>query len=332
LPVGFVGVLVGIKVASQTSASFQKQAVPATFPAVAFQPFSFRDYVTALQAERICVDNGSSKLQISGIDFNGYNWQVPLVKCDRQVLRWFAGRVELCACVCANVLSFLAYSRLCTHAGQDAQPFCEYSILGVTGSDAGGLQRSADFKDWVYATYPEVTTTAMPFHNQFDFVRVFSGNSATEFKYALRQNSTNFNAPEDASRPSAKTTPDTAQLLSSYAKDDNDVCDIKNGGPTLGPLGQSCTGQYMYNGVLTVQRLLGDYVLNRTGASANGYSVAEDGVQYVHFPTPPYEKNGFYASLGSKLTRGYSYVVCATMTSLTHTFVSFLFQNSDPSS
>ena len=53
----------------------------------------------------------------------------------------------------------------------------------------------------------------------------------------------------------------------------------------------------MFNSVLTFQRLVGDYILNRTGAQANGYAVAEAGVQFVQFPTDPYSKSGFYKSI-----------------------------------
>lgn len=53
----------------------------------------------------------------------------------------------------------------------------------------------------------------------------------------------------------------------------------------------------MYNGVLTVQRLVGDFILNHTGAAADGYRVSESGVQFVQFPTEAYEQSGFYSAI-----------------------------------
>jgi hypothetical protein len=52
-----------------------------------------------------------------------------------------------------------------------------------------------------------------------------------------------------------------------------------------------------YNGVLTFTRLIGDYILDRSGAKSRGYYVSEGGVQYVQFPTKPYTENGFYATI-----------------------------------
>ena len=65
----------------------------------------------------------------------------------------------------------------------------------------------------------------------------------------------------------------------------------------MGRYQDSCTGQYMYNGALTTQRLIGDYILNKTGAAVDGYSVDEGGVQFVHFPTQSYEEQGFYSDI-----------------------------------
>lgn len=63
-----------------------------------------------------------------------------------------------------------------------------------------------------------------------------------------------------------------------------------------GPLSGSCTGAYVYNGVLTFQRLVGDFILSATGASAS-YPVAEAGVRFVQFPTPEFEDAGFFADI-----------------------------------
>ena len=54
-----------------------------------------------------------------------------------------------------------------------------------------------------------------------------------------------------------------------------------------------------YNGVLTFQRLVNDFILESSGASIAGYQVAEGGVQFVPFPTRQYVQSGFYGQLES---------------------------------
>jgi len=51
------------------------------------------------------------------------------------------------------------------------------------------------------------------------------------------------------------------------------------------------------NGVLTFQRLLGDFILSDSGAAAEGYTVSESGVAYASFPTFAYEESGFFGDL-----------------------------------
>jgi hypothetical protein len=66
---------------------------------------------------------------------------------------------------------------------------------------------------------------------------------------------------------------------------------------SLGPLEHSCTGQYLYNGVLTFQRLIHDFVFDASGAAAAGTRVAEAGVQFTSFPTKSYESSGFFDTI-----------------------------------
>jgi hypothetical protein len=305
LPVCFVAILVAIKNAAENGDSFESEIREATFPKASFTPFSFQDYVTAMKAEKVCInqtDNPSSDedFLISGILDNGKNWPVPFVKCD---------------------------SRKCDFAGQSASDFCEYAVIAVSPSgdgDTGGRERAEDFKEWLEATY---SVEIMPFSfnlvqlfdspDQMDnYVKagdygktgfpkigmgiVFEGNDDNKYIYSLRQNSTNFNAPEEEGRPATSTTPDPGKLFDDYAKNDFDVCRTEGGTPDLGRFDQSCTGQYMYNGVLTFQRLVGDFILNRTEAAERGYFVSEAGVQFTPFPTRPYEESGFYDALDSK--------------------------------
>ena len=275
------------------------EIVNATFPEVGIAPFTFTDYVTAMRAKRICINaTEPGKFDITGIENKGYNWLVPTVKCD---------------------------SRRCDFDGQDALPFCEFSILAVSGTDAGGMQRAAAFKEWVLTKYPAITDAEQRMPFKFEFVQLFNsssamndyvkrrsygtsgnpkismgvvweGNDVSKYSYQLRQNSTNYNAPEQEGRPGTQTTPATKTLVDSFARED-DVCAPLDGTATQGPFEFSCTGQYLYNGVLTYQRLVNDFILDASGAAAAGYPVAEAGVQFVPFPTRPYLKDGFFSTI-----------------------------------
>jgi hypothetical protein len=323
LPPLFAFFLVLIKNAVDNSESFRAEIVNATFPDYSLTPFSFTDYITAMRAKRICVYanststdvaipgfddyqynyDSSNLYDISGILDNGFNWQVPFVKCD---------------------------SRKCDFAGQDALPFCEFAILAVAGSDTGGQERAKAFAQWIYATYPVIAPNNPNYSLPFDFplVKLFNssediddyvklpnygrvdvpkiavgvvwqGNDLKAYNYSLRQNSTNFNAPEDDGRYAVQTTPPTGTWIDSYANQDNS-CKPLDGGALLGPFGLSCTGQYVYNGVLTIQRLVHDFIIDISGSSAAGFTVGEAAVQFTPFPSKAYKENGFYATIGGK--------------------------------
>jgi hypothetical protein len=90
---GFVGVLLGIKSAVEGTSNFMPETVAAFFPANedVFTPFTFDDYVTALQAKRVCegqsVTDPSTNIDyayfdITGMPMQAYSWQVPMIKCD----------------------------------------------------------------------------------------------------------------------------------------------------------------------------------------------------------------------------------------------------------
>jgi ATP-binding cassette subfamily A (ABC1) protein 3 len=307
LPVFFVGILVLIKWAVENSGeNTGTEVIPEFIPdgSRALTPLTFQDYVTAMQAKRVCQTSESffpgsgDGLSITGMPAEGFNWQVPFVKCD---------------------------VRFCDQDGQDASNFCEYAMVAVAGSsstDQGGAARASAFAAWMYERYPALRTS-MPF--LFDFVQVFDspeemdtyvrdtrygdsefpkigmgivfeGNAADSYSYWLRQNSTNFNNPKEEARPAVRTTPATDQFLAKFAKED-DVCVPEDGSPEQGPFQDSCTGQYVYNGVLTMQRLVNDFILADSGAEAQGIFVAEAGVQYVQFPARSFETTGFFGDI-----------------------------------
>jgi hypothetical protein len=283
LPVGFAAILLGIKVALDTGGSLEKVTVPALIQndTNAMIILSFSDYVTALLAQRVCVLAEDGTLEISGMPNRGADWQVPFVKCD---------------------------VRQCTAPGQEAYDFCEYQILAVAPSssgDVGGRERAEAFTAYVNERYPLLKdTNKTHFPGGYDFVQlfdsndaideyvtnpaygtsgsekiglavVFEGNDQDDFKYSLRVNSTNFNNPVDAAQPAAPTTPDTTVITASYANEDT-VCYTPEA-PPQGAFSESCTGLYIYNGLLTTQRLVHDWIL--TEATDGAVFVSEHGVR-----------------------------------------------------
>jgi hypothetical protein len=279
----------------------EQDVVEPSFPnnSMAFTPLAFADYVTALQAHRVCEGVGA----ITGMPNDQYDWQIPFVRCDSAKCR-------------DHML------------GQSALPFCEYQALAVAPSsatDVGGKIRSEEFRDYIHRFYPFVDPTinisrpfSFPFVKLFNssddidtyvesknygdlinpklaFAVVWDGNDVSNYKYTLRQNSTMYNVPIEESRPAALTTPPTTQLFDSYARND-ESCPMFPTGPFLGRRGQSCTGQYLYNGLIPIHQLVTDFVLDNSGAAANNVFVARNGVRFVPFPTQRYEEGGVYSN------------------------------------
>lgn len=310
LPVFFVSILLIVK-NSLSEEDLAAEKVPAFIPSETstFIPLTFQDYVTAMRAERVCVPDTftDAEFRISGIPSQGLNWMVPTVKCD---------------------------SRKCNSVGQDAVDFCEYFILGVAGSNEGGEARALDFEQYIYSRYPILdpdNNGTLPddidsgLRFDYDFVKIFSsqgemdnyvkssnygdagfpklamgvvfdGNETDRYVYSLRQNSTNFNSQEQGARPGASTTPPTSVQLESFAKTDGS-CPESDGEPSQGSLDGSCTGKYLYNGLIPFQRLVNDFILFDTGAAEAGYSVAEGGVRFTPFPSRAFEQSGFFSDI-----------------------------------
>ena len=269
LPPLCVAILYFIKLSLQNdpNSTLTSVVVPASYPGSndTIIPFSFQDYVTALQANRTCVVNptasaaekilGLAPLVISGINYQ--DWPVPFVFCN---------------------------SYLCKEHGESAQNYCMYRTLALAPMNAGAKERERmlKFKDYVEEKYPQITdSSALPF--DYDFIRIFDSNSDLDayvksetygatvngeyfptvaiavvfsggdndklYEYTIRTNSTNYNSEEQAAQPGARTTPSTKRVFSPYKREDSNSCEnSREGTPGMGPLGGSCTGQYMLNG------------------------------------------------------------------------------------
>lgn len=287
-----------IKVALENDASFKPETIPARFPTnlEAVIPLTFRDYVTSVQAPRLCEGN-LVDFEVSGILDN----QNPFLKCD---------------------------SRTCQTFGADATlANCEYLILAVapqTSAATRGAARMQRFKSYVESNYPEFNSTghyAYPMVQSFtdekaieDYVTAsdygskgkpkvaFSvifpdGTSDKDYAYTLRMNSTNFNIATNEGRPATRTTPATYREFDDLAVQDN-VCATLNGAAEqLFGFDFSCTYQYIFNGAVAIQRLVDDWIIDDTGSASLGYNVAEHGVQFVSFPSKEFVENGFYAQI-----------------------------------
>ena len=140
LPIMFVLIMVSIRNAA-TDEDKEKddtlKVVPSFIPGTneTVIPFTFSDYVMALQGARYCTTLADETLEITGIWSNSNGWPVPFVKCD---------------------------SYLCEYLGQDALSFCEYFILAVApyhSDDEINLQRSEQFIQWIYERYPILLQT-----------------------------------------------------------------------------------------------------------------------------------------------------------------------------
>lgn len=304
LPVSFAALLLWIKHLAKdeiSSSTTPSRHVPAYIPRNydAKQILSFSDYVTGIVAKRVCYDLGNGKFGITGIPLDGWDWQIPFVKCD---------------------------SRRCQQDGEEAYNYCVYPILALAPNhknDQGARFRAQEFQAYIGKRYPQLKDPELThFPGGYDFVRMFEsnneiekyvkagnygsagkeqigiavlfeGNDPKDYQYTIRVNSTNFNAPEAEGRPSLHTTPDTNRLFDSFARTDNACTPPDPATPDQGEFQNSCTGQYMYNGFLTTQRLLHDWIMEASGAKDAGVFIAEHGVRYVQFPSKPYSAIGF---------------------------------------
>mmetsp|Transcript_19452 Transcript_19452/g.28094 ORF Transcript_19452/g.28094 Transcript_19452/m.28094 type:complete len:2009 (+) Transcript_19452:240-6266(+) len=306
LPVFFVGILVLIKVQLQGTEGFKPEFKDVEVPTTqrSLMPQSFQDYVNVIISQRRCIpDNTDGRI-------TGFPTGNPFMKCSaNQCPR--GGNKE-------NPEDWI-----------DADSFCEYYIFAIAPDDPAdtmSVERSLSLQQYVVDLYPNITTQ-FPRRTDYSFVRVFESAAAMEeyigrddygltntvpkigmglvfqtssdekdFSYKIRQNSTWFDDPKSASRPTAPTTPDTTRLFDDFAREDS-TCEGDQESVLVGIAFNSCTAQYGHNGVLTVQRLVHDWIFSVTGAKDTGNYVAQHGVSFLPFPTPAFVQDGFYDTI-----------------------------------
>jgi len=321
---------------SDPNSSLKAVVVPASFPGAddTIIPLSFQDYATAIQATRTCVVDptatatekllGLAPLVISGINYQ--DWPVPFVFCN---------------------------SYACEKRGQDATNYCTYRTLALAPMNAdaiGEVQRMQSFKSYVEERYPQLTDSSLlPF--DYDFIQIFDSNDELQsyitspnygewideqqyfpkvaigvvfsgggdgksYEYTIRPNSTNYNAQEQSAQPVAKTTPSTERVFDPYQREDSNSCSSP-GSPNMGKYGGSCTGRYILNGAVTIQRLLDDWILSDSGVTA---TVAQNGAVFLPFPTKEYTQSGFYENISAfaplLFTLGLLYPIASTIRSI----------------
>lgn len=329
--------LIKLDIESDPNSSLKATVVPASYPGAddILIPFSFQDYVTALQANRTCVVDptatpaeqilGLAPLVISGL--NWQDWPVPFVFCN---------------------------SYACRKRGENATDFCTYRTLALApmnidnGEGAVAMQRMLRFKGYVEERYPQITNSKLPFNH--DFIQIFNSNDELQsyvtsetygkwaneqyfpkiavgvvfgggedgksYEYTIRTNSTNFNSQEQSAQPVARTTPSTDRAFDPYIREDRNSCRTP-GRPSMGRIGKSCTGQYMLNGATTIQRLVDDWILSDSGVVV---TVAQNSVVFLPFPSKEYTKTGFYESISPfaplLFTLGLLYPISSTIRSI----------------
>jgi len=306
-PVAMISILLSIKEVLKDDATFKPRTIKAVIPKESIKPFSFLDYITAVQTPRTCVPMPLEiRLQDSNFLFRPYsisginpeNWPVPFLKCD---------------------------FRKCQRQGEDASDYCSVNILAVAPAEEGVMERVEKFQDYINMTYPQINNMNIP----YDMVRVFQsaqeiddyvtspdygdinvdkpkiavavllGGSGKNYEYTIRANSTNFNSLEFSGRPVVPTHPDTSRILRSNARRAQDACPLEGGTPKIGQMQERCSVQYIYNGALTIQRLVDDFIIYDTGVRDQGYFVSENGVSFVDFPSKEFITDGFYAQVSA---------------------------------
>lgn len=189
---------------------------------------------------------------------------------------------------------------------QNASSFCSVNILALAPVDEDDRDRMEAFEKYILETYPQIEDLNMikTFNSSQKIddyvldteygnttlskpkiaVAVILGGSGKDYEYTIRTNSTNFNSLEFAARAAMPTNPNTKRNFDSTARDAKKVCELEGGTSSIGKMQDRCTVQYMYNGALTIQRLVDDFIIQKTGAKDKGFYVAESAISFVDFP------------------------------------------------
>jgi ATP-binding cassette subfamily A (ABC1) protein 1 len=302
LPGAMILILVAIRLALKDDKTFKPTLIDAVYPDSSITSFSFLDYITAVQTPRTCIlkpeEIAKQDIELKEFNFlfrkytisdiNPYEWPVPFLKCD---------------------------SRKCTFEGEDATDFCEVNVLAIAPSDPLDASFANSFEAWILDTYPQIdggVQIIKPFDDPRDIddyvtsanygtpgfpkiaVAVVIGGSGKNYEYTIRTNSTNVNSQDISRRPGQWTSPSTDRKFASLAREASKVCELEGGTTRLGARDSYCTSQYMYNGALSIQRLVDDWIIFHSGANIR---IAENGVSFVDFPSKEYTRDGFYSAI-----------------------------------
>ena len=317
-----ISILLGVKEALKDDESFKPKLTDEVVPNESIKAFSFLDYITAVQTPRTCVGMTSEirNLDLSSFIFERYsieginpgNWPVPFLKCDFRNCKGSDAQTE-------------------TQNATDAtEKYCNVNVLAIAPTVEGETDRVDAFVAYIEENYPQIKdviikneedTVSYGMIKTFgssqeidDYVKnaaygdinsdrptiavaVILGGAGKEYEYSVRVNSTNVNGLEFGGRPGMQTTPDTKRVLVTNARRAKDVCGMEGGTSTIGERETRCTSQYMYNGALTIQRLVDDFIIADTGVKDLGIYVGESGVSYVDFPSKEFTQDGFYAEV-----------------------------------
>jgi hypothetical protein len=291
-------ILLIIKESLKDNDWFKPTVVPAKYPEASLKTFSFLDYITAVnKTDRQCIQMpnavkfelvkegqfSNADCMISGV--NPVNWPVPFLKCDYR---------ECNRTLCNE------------NVPQNASSFCSVNILALAPVDEDDRDRMEAFEKYILETYPQIEDLNMikTFNSSQKIddyvldteygnttlskpkiaVAVILGGSGKDYEYTIRTNSTNFNSLEFAARAAMPTNPNTKRNFDSTARDAKKVCELEGGTSSIGKMQDRCTVQYMYNGALTIQRLVDDFIIQKTGAKDKGFYVAESAISFVDFP------------------------------------------------
>ena len=317
------GVLLGVRIPGGALLKPGDSFIPG--PEHTYQPMTFADTVTAVMAQKRCKwvpddniddENGDdSHFEITGIDDRSKNWQIPYVRCNSQKCTEHG---EDATDFCEYTLFAIAGSN--PEGTQRARQFHDWIYQRYPGLDTNERSRIVQWMNYTddtlsddefptdfgkavdaYVTSPDYGIT----QRKISLAIVFNGSDPNSYQYAIRQNSTGFNVVEDQDslKPGTRTTPKTVYRTNLFASSDLESCSTLTASSgvnygDLGILGTSCTGMYMYNGVLTAQRLVHDFVHYDAG-NVSGYNVAEAGVQFVQFPQENYTPTGYFTNNGT---------------------------------